>query len=177
MTSHADDLADATLSALLLANTQAGTAIEIERVDEVAAGDMPRIVIFYAEDMAGESPAGTAPRFKVTATLIVQCLVENARLRDVRNSLRVLMSQARAALLNNADWVKMTEAVHSLKIGRTYKSDAARIVGDGRLEFSLSWSETYPPDETTPLTSIYLTENIGPDGTPQPLAVINIPTP
>ena len=147
-------LREATVSALLAAGTIAGAAIESERIDAVAEGDMPRVLVFADVDGEAAGNGGTAPIFDVTLNLVVQCLVEAARHPDAVAALDLLMMQVQDALLTSSDWLKLLTAVKSVKTTRSLKPEGDRVVGDGRLQIGLTWTETYHPRETQPLSLI-----------------------
>lgn len=159
-----DVVIDAAVRVLILQNTVARARVESDRVDEVAAGSMPRLIVYATDDYAGESRGGTAPRFQVTATVIVQCLVEHAQQRDAQGMLRTLIFQAMDALLCDPDWVQLTENVASVRVVRTYKAEGERIVGDGRIAFTATWRETWPPRVADKLTKVDLTSAVQPGG-------------
>ncbi len=147
-------LREATVFTLLAASTIAGAAIESERVDAVAAGDMPRVLVFADEDAEGTGNGGTAPSFTVTLNMVVQCLVEGARRADAVAALDLLMMQVKDALLSDPTWLSLSAAVKSVKTTRSLKPDGDRVVGDGRLQIALEWTEIYRPRVTQPLSLV-----------------------
>ena len=147
---------EATVAALVAYNTLAGAAVESERVDGVAAGDMPRLFVYADEDAESVGGGGTAPAFDVTMNLVVQALVENARQPDARTNLDTLMMQARDCLLGDPVWVSLSAQVKSLRTTRTFKAQQNQIVGDGRMQIALAWTEIIRPRVTTPLSLVTL---------------------
>ena len=147
-------LREATVAVLLAAGTTAGAAIESERIDAVAEGDMPRVLVFADADAEGVGGGGTAPAFDVTLNLVVQCLVEAARHPDAVAALDLLMMQVQDALLSDPTWLSLGAAVKNVKTTRSLKPEGDRVVGDGRLQIALTWTEIYRPRVTQPLSLI-----------------------
>lgn len=132
--------------------------IEAERIDNVATGDMPRIVVFADETADSKSPAGTAPAFDVTIHLIVQALVERATKQDAIAQLDALIAQVKDGLLEDPEWVALTDAIHSVRTQRSYKHETERIIGDGRVQIDcVAKNILYRPRVTQPLKKITVT--------------------
>ena len=137
------DIRASTVAVLIAQNTMAGTAVESDRVDGIASGDMPRLVVYSQEDGQGVSPAGGPPAFDMALTLVVQALVERASRDDVVRDLDTLLLQSQLALLEDPVWNRLAGEVASMRVTRTFKADESLIVGDGRIEFVMHWRENY----------------------------------
>lgn len=142
--------------------TIAGAAVESERVDGIAAGDTPRIVIYGDVDAQGVT--GGALGFDVTLTLVIQCLVERARRVDAVQTLDTLLTQAKDALLGDPIWPTLIGTVRSIRSSRGFKAQAERILADGRLQIEVAWTETFAPRVTQSLSTVTLTSAV-PAGT------------
>ena len=158
--SSTDQLAqirDTAVAILLAANTDAADRVERERIDATQPGDTPRLIIYADDDAQSEAPAGTAPRFHVTGTLIIQMLVEAARKDDAVSRLDNLVQQVKLGLFCQPSFTTLCDQIASYKVSRSFKDSSSLIVGDARMQITLTWRETYEPDLTTELTAINLT--------------------
>ena len=154
---HGVILREATAAALIDYGTIAGVNVETERVDAVASGSMPRLLVFADEDAQGVPNGGTVPAFDVTLQLVVQGMVERARRADAVADLDTLLSQARDALLGDPVWPTLVTRIGSIKTRRLFEPKQNLIVGDGRMQFELIWTESYRPRVITPLDLVTLT--------------------
>ena len=159
-------LRSTTADVLRVAGTIAGTAVEQERVDPIAPGDTPRLVVFLDQTAETDSPAGTAIRFKVTANLTIQALVQRAQLPDAVADLDTLIAQVKYALLTDTAWVELTGTVTTLRVTSSFRSGGDYITGDARIQMTLIWMEIYNPDAITPLNTIMATGTLSPKTAP-----------
>jgi hypothetical protein len=144
------------VATIIAQNTLAGAMVEQERYDDVAEADMPRVIVFAHEELDGTSKAGTAPRFKVSLHLEIQCLVIRARMADAVTDLDTLTGEVIEALLCDPVWPKQMEFIESGALIRQFKPQNERVIGDGRVTFVCKYNETYPPRVTTPLSQVDL---------------------
>ncbi len=140
--------------------------MERERVDPVQAGDMPRLILYADDDATGASSAGTAPALDVTLTLIVQALTERATRDDAVADIDALVAQVKDCLLSDPGWVKLSQAIPSVRVQRSFKPQGEMIIGDARIQLTCTWREIYPPRVTQPLDLITVT--IVPQPAPPP---------
>ena len=154
-------------------NTLAGENVELDRVDGVEPGDMPRLIVFSEEEGAGVSSAGGPPAFDMTLTLVVQALVERAARDDVVRDLDTLILQTQLALLEDPVWNRLAGEVATMRVSRTFRGDADMIVGDGRIEFTLTWRENYETRLGPMLTGVNLKST--PDAQPIQTAITRTP--
>ena len=161
MTQLALDIRASTVSVLMAQNTLAGENVELDRVDGVEPGDMPRLIVFSEEEGAGVSSAGGPPAFDMTLTLVVQALVERAARDDVVRDLDTLILQTQLALLEDPVWNRLGGEVATMRVSRTFRGDADMIVGDGRIQFTLTWRENYETRLGPTLTGVNLNIDTG----------------
>jgi hypothetical protein len=143
--------------------TLAGVNVESDRYDSVASGDMPRVIVFGHETLQGTSKAGTAPRFKASLNMEIQCLVERAQMADAVDDLDTLTGQVIEALFCDPIWVAMSEFIETAALQRQFKTEDRMVIGDGRITLTCNWNETYPPRLPTPLSEVFLTVVSGSD--------------
>jgi hypothetical protein len=149
--------------------------VESERVDPVEDGDMPRIVIYGDDNGITASPAGTAPAFDVTCTLVVQALAQRAQRADAVTDIDALVAQIKDGLLGDPQWLQIPATIRSLRTQRTFKHEGRRVLGEARLQIECAWREIYPPRITQPLATVTLTTT-PPDGTQPIESGVTIPT-
>lgn len=156
MTTRAALIRQATAAALVRAGTLAGPYVEEDRIDPVGENDGPRIVISTAVRMDGLAPAGSAPKFTVTETLMLVAIAFAPSRDEVRAALDTFESQILDALLTDPDWTRLASNPESIDIGRVYKQGDT-IGAELHMHLKLGWKETYPPRLTTPLATVHAT--------------------
>lgn len=163
-----------TANILLAANTLAGDRVEQERVDGVAEGDTPRLIVMADQTAQTDSQAGTALTFQVTANLIVQALVEDTLLSNVVAKLDTLTAQIKDALFCDPAFTMLFQNVSSFRVVSLFKDGGAYITGDAHILISGTWREVYNPNPTTLLSGLNAKLAIGSTGTL--IAVLNPPS-
>lgn len=141
--SLATDIRELTVATLIAQQTLAGSAVESDRVDGLDDSDMPRIIVFSQEEAEGAAGPSTAPAFHVTLTLVVQALITRATKADAQADLDAIVDQIKIALLEDPVWNRQAAEIASMRVSRRFDGAADRIVGDGRVEFTLRWREEY----------------------------------
>ncbi|MDE1905029.1 MAG: hypothetical protein KGH75_01080 [Rhodospirillales bacterium] len=149
---------EAAVAAIIGYGTIAGSDVESERVDGVASGDMPRVIVF-ADETAISASKGGWPSFEVTLTLSMHCLVERAAKADAVRDLDTLAAQVRDALLADPVWPTLPAEIGNIRTARSFKPEGERIVGEARVTVECSWTESYVPRVVTPLDTVTVTTN------------------
>ena len=144
MTQLAIDIPQVTVRVLKAQRTLAGDAVEADRIDGVASGDMPRLLVFWREEGEDVSGGSGPPAFAMELTLVVQALVERAARDDAVRDLDTMILQTQLALLEDPEWNRLA-AIGSMRVSREFKGDEQLILGDGRIEFVMRWRETTRP--------------------------------
>jgi hypothetical protein len=98
MTQLAIDIPQVTVRVLKAQRTLAGDAVEADRIDGVASGDMPRLLVFWREEGEDVSGGSGPPAFAMELTLVVQALVERAARCPARRSIRTTCGPCAARL-------------------------------------------------------------------------------
>ena len=142
MTQLAIDIPQVTVRVLKAQRTLAGDAVEADRIDGVASGDMPRLLVFWREEGEDVSGGSGPPAFAMELTLVVQALVERAARDDAVRDLDTMILQTQLALLEDPEWNRLA-AIGSMRVSREFKGDEQLILGDGRIEFVMRWRESY----------------------------------
>lgn len=142
MTQLAIDIPKVTVRVLKAQRTLAGDAVEADRIDGVASGDMPRLLAFWREEGEDVSGGSGPPAFAMELTLVVQALVERAAQSDAVRDLDTIILQTQLALLEDPEWNRLA-AIASMRVSREFKGDEQLILGDGRIEFVMRWRESY----------------------------------
>jgi hypothetical protein len=143
-----------TASILAAADTLAGGRVEEERIDEIAYGDTPRLIVFADQNAQTESQGGSAVRFVVTVNLVIQALVQHATLDAARDNIDTIVLQIKTALLCNTTFVLTMENIVSYRIVSTFKGGGEGITGDARIQITGTWREIYQPVPGPPLSAI-----------------------
>jgi hypothetical protein len=139
---------------LAAAGTLAASRVEQERIDEIAYGEGPRLIIFADQNAQTESQGGTAVRFTVTINLVIQALVQHATLDAARDDLDTIVAQTKTALLCNSEFVTLMENIASIRIVSSFKSGGEGITGDARIQLTGTWREIYQPQPGPALSLI-----------------------
>jgi hypothetical protein len=142
VTQLAIDIPQVTVPVLKAQRTLAGDAVEADRIDGVASGDMPRLLVFWREEGEDVSGGSGPPAFAMELTLVVQALVERAARDDAVRDLDTIILQTQLALLEDPEWNRLA-AIGSMRVSREFKGDEQLILGDGRIEFVMRWRESY----------------------------------
>jgi hypothetical protein len=142
MTQLAIDIPQVTVRVLKAQRTLAGDAVEADRIDGVASGDMPRLLVFCREEGEDVSGGSGPPAFAMELTLVVQALVERAARDDAVRDLDTMILQTQLALLEDPEWNRLA-AIGSMRVSREFKGDEQLILGDSRIEFVMRWRESY----------------------------------
>jgi hypothetical protein len=79
----------------------------------------------------------------MTMTLAVQALVQHAVKADAVIALNTLLLQVQLALLEDPVWNRMAGEVSSMRVTRSFSRGESVIIGDGRIEFLMTWRESY----------------------------------
>ena len=174
MQDYATQIREAAVASLIAYGTLAGSSVESERVDKVAPGDMPRLLVFGDDEASGQSEAGGPPVFEVTLTLVVQALVERAQKPDAVADLDTMIAQIKDALLSDPVWVKMSARIGSVRVTRAFRGEDQQIIGDARVQITCLCRETYPPRIPDTLGKIVFTERV-PSGTTPVTVEVDLP--
>ena len=117
MTQLAIDIPQVTVRVLKAQRTLAGDAVEADRIDGVASGDMPRLLVFWREEGEDVSGGSGPPAFAMELTLVVQALVERAARDDAVRDLDTMILQTQLALLEDPEWNRLA-AIGSMRVAR-----------------------------------------------------------
>ena len=148
-TEYASQLREAAITALLAGATLAEERIERERIDPTFSGDMPRIIVLMDSRGDNGASAGTPPHFTVNGTMILQCLIQEARQDDAVFQLDILIAQALETLFSDPVWAALSQIV-SYVVVRDFRDKDNLIIGDARIQISLTWRTYYPPRTSAP---------------------------
>lgn len=92
------------------------------------------------------SPAGTAPQFKSTLTLVVEARVEQGGIDAVTDTaLDALCQAVEEALLGTPDFLKLFEHVASWEVQNKYDDKGQRRIGNAIIAVELAYHEQFPP--------------------------------
>jgi hypothetical protein len=144
-----------------MTGTLAGSRVQEERIDDIAYGDTPRIVIFADQNGQTESQAGTAVRFQVTINLVIQALVQHADLDATRDDLDTLVAQIKNTLFSAPSITTAMENIASFRVVSTFKGSGEGITGDARIQVTGTWRETYNPTLGPALSGLNVTTEVG----------------
>lgn len=147
---------DAAVAVLKRQATLAEHRVEADRIDAVAANDMPRMIVLAETDAEGIAAAGGPPAFRRRMRMVVHCLVARARLEEASQAINSMIVQVQLALLEDPAWNRMPENIESMRCSRTFTKGDSLVVADGRIEFVMTWMERYQTRITDVLTGATL---------------------
>ena len=166
-----------TAQILRAAGAIAGDRVEQERVEGVAEGDTPRLIIFADQTAQTDSQAGTALTFTATINLVIQALVEDANLSDALDKLDTLTAQVKDTLFAAPTFTTLLQNVSSFRVTSTFKKGGAYTTGDARILITGTWRETYNPVAGPKLSGLNANMPIGHAGTVQSHFITPVTTP
>ncbi len=141
-----------------------GVPVEVERLDPYPDEDLPRIAVFADEQAINAARANGVPVLDITATLTVACLAVDASKTAVVAAVDAMIAQVKDALLRSPTFLGSIWLVEEVRTARSFKPQAQRIVGEGRLVLTVKIArKTYEPRVTTPFGGLDAT--ILPPGT------------
>lgn len=154
-----------TADILLAGNTIAGARVEQERVDGIAEGDTPRVIVIADQSAQTASPAGTALTFTVTLNLVIQAIVEDTDLSAAVAKLDTLTVQIKTMLLTAPAFTTLFSNVDSFRVTSSFKQGGAYITGDARILITGTWYEIYNPVPGPKLSAVNGSTPVGNAGT------------
>ncbi len=132
-----------------------GVPIEVERLDPYPDEELPRIAVFADEQAINGARASGVPALEITATLIVACLAVDASQIAVVALIDAMIAQVKDALLRSPAITSTIWLVEEVRTTRSFKPQAQRIVGEGRLVFTVKiGTKSYLPRVAAPLAGL-----------------------
>jgi len=129
------------------------------------------LIYTFRRESPTVAPAGTAPQFKTTLTLLFELRVATGNAATVDQRLDALADAVKDAVLRNGAFVQLARP-SKLHVESKYDAQGQRVLGNAALALDLEYPETFPPIATQALEGVDLyvdaLDVFDPSGTYQP---------